>query len=334
MFYEVFAKLGNEKTNIEVVGTVLHRNSLLNDLLHNPGYERNIYKSIISYADSEDLWEKWKKIYTDLDNANNERDAQLFYESNKTEMLKGTKVLWPEYESYLTLMKEIIIYGRRAFEKEKQNNPLSDDDKIFLPERMRDYVDLGDHLEICHNKVKIRKSEMRVYGAIDPSTGQSPPKVGKKGDFTCILTGYQDDRGRLFVHHDYTKRVPPSRYIQEILNLHEEFSYYLFAVEANLYKNILIQNIRDEKKRRQKTMKNQQRLKLLEIIQKENKIKRIHTVEPKVEHGYIYFNKSLTREFRGQLLDFPSSDAHDDGPDALELLWSIANRPLVGGVAI
>ena len=327
IFYDVFTKLGDKSTNIEVIGTVLHRRALLADLLKNPGYESNTYTAIISWSSNQGLWEQWKAIYTDMDNPNHMGDAKAFYESNKTAMLEGTRVLWPEKYSYYHLMEEIIIYGMRSFMKERQNSPGSSDDKIFDKERMKFYIDLGEEIELCHNKMKIRKRDMKTFGVIDPSTGQEKPKVGKKGDFTCLLTGLLDDNGRIFVHHDYTKRTAPSNYIKKILDFHEHYNYKAFGVEANLYRNLLIPNIRDEKKRRNENRRNPlPKLPITEIIQKENKQKRIYTVEPRCEHGWIFFNKALSLEFYNQLWDFPSPDAHDDAPDALEMLWAMTHK--------
>ena len=100
LFKEVFSKLGNKHTNIVVVGTVLHPRSLLVDLETNPGYRTRKYKAIISWSERNDLWDKWKDLYTNLDVPDEERieKAQKFYLDNQVDMLKGTKVLWPEHE--------------------------------------------------------------------------------------------------------------------------------------------------------------------------------------------------------------------------------------------
>ena len=322
LYEDVFMRLGNKETNIEVVGTVLHRDSLLQKLLENPGYKRKKYKSIEKFSKRNDLWEEWKKIYTDLDNPQNIGDAQKYYEENEKEMLEGTEVLWPEFESYLDLQREIIEIGMRSFMKEKQNSPVSSEEKIFYPERIRYYVDYGKYIELEENKTRIDKRDLVPYAAVDPATGQTKAKKGRAGDFTCILNGYLDQRGRLFVHHDYTKRRPPSEYIRKLLQYNDEFGHKRIGVETNLYRNLLVQNIRDEHKRK----KYDKKLQIYDIEQVENKNKRIYTIEPKVEHGWIYFNRSLSSEFFRQLFEFPSPDAHDDAPDALEMLWSLTHK--------
>ena len=66
-YFEVVRQLGTNETNIEIVGTVLHRNSLLKTLEKNPAYETKIYKAVESWAKNQDLWKKWETIYCNLD---------------------------------------------------------------------------------------------------------------------------------------------------------------------------------------------------------------------------------------------------------------------------
>lgn len=217
--------------------------------------------------------------------------------------------------------------GKRSFMKEKQNSPMSDDSKIFDPDRMRFFIDFGDFLQIEGTGAKIYKEDLRPYGAIDPATGQTKPKTGSLGDFTCILMGYTDDKGRLFVFKDYTKRVPPSRYIEIILDWHDECLFDLFGIEVNLYRNLLDWNIKQEEGRRIQKRKRifGHRIPIHEIDRREKKEKEIYPLEPKVEFGKILFNKTLSNEFMDQMIDFPKGD-HDDAPDCLSMLWETTHK--------
>ena len=330
IFKDVFSKIGNRFTNIEMIGTVLHRKALLVKVLQNPAYSGKVYKAIESWAERQDLWEKWKEIYTDIDSYETDKErfaaADKFYEDNKKEMLKGVEVLWPDYEDYLFLMKEIIETGYRSFMKEKQNAPMSDDEKIFDPDRMRQYIEKEDGLYVIATDTLVPWHDLEFCTAvIDPATGQVKAKKGKKGDFTCILLGYKDKKGRLFVHYDYTKRVAPSKYIEKSFDLQEEFKFNKLGVETNLYRNLLLPNMKEEKKRREKSGKKIIEMRFYDIEQTDNKEKRIYTLEPKVEHGWILFNKALTQEFYDQMWDFPKAE-HDDCPDALEMLWNMVHN--------
>lgn len=328
-YQEDVVKIGDEKTNIEFIGTVLHKKSLLMDILENPLYSSKSYKAVISWSTRQDLWEEWKKRLIDLEIPKEERlhNADKFYEENKEQMLEGVKVLWPEKEPYVYLMKELVEGGKRAFMKEKQNDPQGSEDKVF--EKFHFYREAEDGkykgILIESSNVFIPFVHLRAYGVIDPATGQTKARPGKKGDFTCIVTGFTDPKDRLLVHRDWTRRVPPSEFIKRIFIEHEEWKYEKFGVETNLYRNLLLPNIIAMKKEIEKETKKSIQLPLYDIESIENKEKRIYTLEPKITNGYILFNRALSQEFMNQIEDFPKGD-HDDCPDALEMLWGLVKN--------
>ena len=179
-FFEVIQRLGDPNTNIYMVGTVLHRESLLMRLVNNPAYDSKLYKSIISWADNEDLWDKWKSIYANIENPDRRTDADKFYKENEKELLKGTKVLWPEKEPYLYLMKEYVEGGKRSFMKEKQNEPMGADDALFTNLSFFREVPEGLKLEESGKVIEWKNIRRHCYGVIDPATGQTKAKAGKK----------------------------------------------------------------------------------------------------------------------------------------------------------
>ena len=329
-YREVVSKLGSNETNIEFIGTVLHRDSLLRGLLKNPAYDAKVYKSVISWSHNAVLWDKWTQIYTDLDNPTRVADSEKYYLENETKLLEGTDVLWKEKESYLWLMKELIEIGRRAFMKEKQNEPLGGDEALF--EKFHWYRETDKGFLIESNGILIPWSKLKgadgkwlnAYGALDPATGQTKAKAGKLGDFSCILTGIKDSMGRLFVHKDWTKRAAPTKFISEIFEHHLIFDYQKFGCEVNLYRNLLIPNIIAERQRIEQETKKVIRLPLYAIENVENKEKRIYTLEPKISHGWILLNRTISEEFKSQLETFPHLD-HEDCLDTLEMLYGLVH---------
>lgn len=320
-YFEDVGKVGDTGTNFEFVGTVLHKDSLLSKLLKNPAYSGKVYKAVISWSDREDLWKKWSEIYHNLGNENRQAEARAFFEANREEMLKGTEVLWPEKEDYYAHMMDLAEIGKRAFMKEKQNDPQGSDDQVF--ERIHWYSEIAEGIKIESTGEIIPWDRLTPMGAMDPATGQEKGKG--LGDFTVILSGYKDTKGRVFTHHDWTKRAAPTRFIQQIFELHEKFKYTAFAVETNLYRNLLIPNILDEKRRREQGRKESIKIPFYDVVQTENKRERIYRLEPKVNNGYLLFNRALSREFVLMVEDFPNA-THDDAPDCLEILWSLANN--------
>lgn len=328
-YFEVIRNLGTNETNIELVGTVLHRDSLLKNLEKNPAYSSRIYKSVISWASNQKLWDEWEKIYTDIGNDAREKDSDMFYVEHKEEMLKGVEVLWPEKEPYIHLMKEKIEIGRRAFMKEKQNEPIASEDALF--DNIWWFHEEGEDFVIERTGQRVPKAHLiERCGVIDPATGES--RRSKAGlDFTSIVGGYSDPKGRLFVYDDFTKREKPTEYIKQIFEFHERLNFDKFGVEMNLYRNLLMENIVRERKEREASRKKAGmpnwgvRIPFYEIESREKKEKRIYTLEPKVNHGWILFNRTLSVEFMNQVQDFPKGD-HDDAPDALEMLWGMVNN--------
>lgn len=329
-FKEDVGKVGDEETNIEIVGTILHRQSLLNNLLSNPAYKSKKYKSIKKWPDRMDLWNKWEEIAMNIGNERRLEDAEEFYNQNKEEMDKGAEVMWPEKEPLLHLFKEKLEIGRRAFFKEKQNEPLGADDRVF--ERILWYRETPKGVQIKETGEEIPWEHLKhsCYGALDPSTGQTKVSSRKKPDFASMSIGFTDPKGRLLVHKDWTKRQPPSKQINAIFDQHEVFDFQKFGVETNLFRELLLKNIMEERRRREKSSSGKDRGKLIkvpfyDIVNTENKDKRIHRLEPKVTHGWILFNENLSAEYQNQLQDYPYVE-NDDCLDSLEMLWMLINN--------
>jgi len=333
-FFKDISKLGDVRTDIEIVGTVLHRDSLLMKLKRNPAYTTKIYKSVVKWPSNSKLWNEWKKRYLDLDDPDRIIKSNKFYEDNKSAMTEGSQVLWPEKEDILFLMKERLEIGAKAFASEKQNTPMPDGDALFdniwwYSPVTRDGVE-GVQIEKTGRFVAYK--DMEFYGALDPATGESSVKGKAKLDYSALVCGGKDLKGRLFVDKDWTKRAKPTEYIRQIFEHHLQMQFEKFAIEENLYRGLLTENVLREKKRLESERKRQGvvdwglRIPFYEILNRENKIKRIYTLEPKVNNGWILFNKNLSHEFMEMIEHFPSKEMHDDGPDALEMLWGLVNN--------
>ncbi|MDD3654913.1 MAG: hypothetical protein PHO01_12195, partial [Desulfotomaculaceae bacterium] len=123
-------KGGKSYTDIIVMGTILESDSVLKRILDNPLFNSRVYKAVISFAEREDLWEKWREIIINLDNSNRLIDAETFYNANEAEMLLGTKVLWPEKHNYYSLMQAFVT-SEMAFYSELQNEPIDKSQCLF-----------------------------------------------------------------------------------------------------------------------------------------------------------------------------------------------------------
>jgi len=134
-FYEVLMPVLEPKTGrIVFIGTMWHKDDLLNELLKDPSYDfRKKYKAIISDSERMDLWDRWVELLR-----KDKKEAQKFLEQNRKEMYRGVKVLWEErfpYETLYLLRKE----NRAAFEKMYQNEWIPREEQEVKEEWIRYY---------------------------------------------------------------------------------------------------------------------------------------------------------------------------------------------------
>ncbi len=307
-------KLGSVdgQANVMVIGTCLHPEALLPELLVSPGWNGRKYQAVISFAQNQALWEEWRRIYTDLTNPDRAKAAQAFYESHQAEMLEGTEVLWPEAESYLRLMQVMVNEGQASFQSEKQNDPYDPERQIFDMNRAQrfkmEYDTSGEPLGVRWLDASERFIPWRDFSPIvafhDPSMAE-----GKDSDYAAIVVCAGDRYGHIYCLDAYIEKVVPSRQIEQALALHKKWGFRKLCVEDNNFQGILKHHYRDLMNRHGESFI------LSGVTQHRNKEKRIASMEPLVTNGHLLFNIDITPRLISQMQLFPTS--HDDGPDAL-----------------
>ena len=291
------------KMDVFYVGTVLHYDSVLNRTLQHPRWNAKRFQAIIQWPDRRDLWDQWEEI---LINTKSEAKADKFYNKNKKAMDAGAVVSWPEARPLLFLMKERSD-DHASFESEYQNDPTDSENALF-----RDL------------QYWVHASDWVFYGACDPSLG----KKGKSTDPSAILVGGWDkNKDRLdVVVADIAKRKP-NMIIERIIQLHREYGCILWVFESVQFQEFCRTEL--IAKSIQKGMPVPAR----GVVPHTDKMLRIESIQPYVTNGNIRIHQSQT-VLKEQLIHFPQA-RHDDGPDALEMLWTLASRNAAGrpGVA-
>ena len=307
-FYKAVSKAGDTYTDIVYIGTLLHYDSLLAKVLKNPAYRSVKYKAVQSFSTSP-LWETWESIYTDLGNEGRELEAKKFFEKNREEMLAGTKVLWEEKLSYYDLMVTRVSEGEASFNSELQNEPVNPDDCLFNEEWF-DYYNPED--------MDFSSADFRFYGFVDPSLGKN-----RRADYSAILTGALEvPTGYLYILDADIVRRHPDAIISDVLQKADWIQrtygkrYVKFGVETVQFQWFLKEQLAKSSARARIY------LPIEEVPQSSDKVLRIQTLQPAIKNKYIKFSRrhKLLLE---QLQYFPMAD-HDDGPDALEGLRTIA----------
>ena len=321
-FTKAVLKAGSANTNVVVIGTIQHYDSLLAKLIDEnamPGWDKRKYKSVIEWAVRTDLWQQWKLIFNNREpysGAMGKEAALAFYLANKDAMLEGTKVLWEEREDYYSLMvmRESELEG--SFDSEKQNEPVSSEWSLYNPAEFRYY---NDTYRSTEELLQWLGDNANIMGACDPAMGEST----NRGDYSAIIIAARDKRdGTIYVIESDIKRRTPSETVNDILAYCKRYKIKKFAGEANYFQSLMVQDL--EKRVKQEGL---YKTEIIPIKNTLNKRERIQSMHPLIKNGTLIFNR-----FHQALLDqfryFPKGK-YDDGPDAVQMVVEICSQPII-----
>lgn len=308
-YNKAVSNAGDTYTDIMYIGTILHYDSLLSNVLKKPEYKTKVYQAVLSFAEREDLWDKWTEIYTNLFDEEHKEHARTFYEANEDEMLKGTIVLWPEKQDYYKLMVARVSYGEAAFNSELQNNPIDPDNAAFNPEWF-DYYE--------EELMDWKDSRYIFVGANDPSLGKN-----KKADTSSIINLALDQyTGYMYVEAASVERRKPDVIINDVFEMSRRLKrdyhkgFFRFGVETvqfqYFFKEVMAQL----------SAEMGEYIPIEEIQSIANKMLRIQSLQPYIKNGYIKFNRKHKTLLK-QLEEFPMGK-NDDAPDGLQMAVALA----------
>ena len=309
-YNSVIEPIGVEgRTAFLYVGTLVHGNGLLPDILTRIDYESRKYAAIVQEPDNMELWMHYCEILDDKTDEEREAKADAFYEENREEMDKGWKTLWSRW-TYSALMKKKSTLGTKAFNSEYMNIAYDPDSQIFNEDNIIffDDRDLIDHWG--------RKIPLDVYGFWDLAVG----KGNKRDDYNAVvIIGRDKLTGVMYVLDAWSAKVPAHKALAVAEQKISEWQPRLFGVETiqmqyefyrQLQENIMKHGLYSTR--------------LKACNPKAKKEDRIQILEPLFETGYLRLKRSQ-RLLLEQLLVFPQGE-HDDLPDALASAVDLAGK--------
>lgn len=305
-FQSAVMQMGAPTCDFFFIGTVLSYDALLYHLLTSPNYsswERKIYRAVEKFSQSS-LWLRWEELMTDLNDEHAARTAKKFYEENKEEMLKDTKVLWENQrkDMYLYLMTK-RLEDEEAFNSEFQNDPQTENSRLFKE----------DWLE--ENVYEFPPNIKRCFGAIDPSCGKN-----RKADTSAIIVLGEGEDNFIYILEASVKVRRPDEIITDMEEIIGRWYEKLegFVVETNQFQSFFSTTVQ------QHFLNLGMYINWIEVYHgaNEKKERRINSMIPKFKNGYIKIKKSQVVLWR-QLKNYPKD--RDDGVDCLEM----ALRPLI-----
>lgn len=283
------------------IGTSLHYDAAINRVSRKPGWRRRVFKSIMQWPDNMALWERWEGIYTsggDDDEAREaaEAEALAFYQKNKAAMDAGAVVSWPEVRPLYRMMC-MRATDHDAFNQEQQNEAGNDETAPF--KGLQFWV---NHL-----------SDWVFFGACDPSLG----KQGTARDPSAILVGGLNRKTMVLdvVEADICRRVP-DLIITRLIDLQEEYACVAWAIETIQFQAFLYTEIIKRAALRGVAFPG------VPVSPSTDKNLRIMSMQPHVANGLLRSHRRHTT-LNEQLMFYPEAD-HDDGPDALDMLKTLA----------
>ena len=288
-----------------LVGTVLHYDSVLARFLKHPMWNSKVLKAILQWPDRMDLWDQFEGYLLNGDSPKEGlATATAFYEKNQAAMDAGARVSWPAVRPLVKLMIKRARDGHAAFDSEQQNDPISGDDAPF-----------ATCIQFWVNRI----AEWVFYGACDPSLGLK----GKSRDPSAIVVGgYQREKGILSVVDAKIRKRTPDRIISDIITMQAEWRCVMWVMENVQFQEFL----RTELLKRSAIAGIP--VPAMGVKPLDDKMLRIEALQPFFAAGQILLHASQTT-LVDQFKHFPKAD-HDDGPDAVEMLWKLATR---GGLA-
>lgn len=290
-----------QKFDVIYIGTILHYDSVLNRTLNNPFWHATKFKAMLEWPDRMDLWDRWEELYRN-DGA---EVAEAFYQAHKDEMERGAQTSWAA-RGVLALMKIRARDGHATFDSEYQNDPVAGEAAPF-----------ANSLNFWVN----RDSDWIFYGACDPSLG----KAGNSRDPSALcIGGYNRRTGVLDVVEALIKKRLPDKIISDIIELQRRYRCVLWGIETVQFQEFL----KTELVKRGAAAGIP--IPARGIKPSADKLLRIESLQPYMQNGQIRLHASqstLIDQFR----HFPMAD-HDDGPDAVHMLWGLVqSSATVGG---
>lgn len=290
-FGGTFMGLGASNWDIVVIGNNPHHDCLIADLVRSPEWDGKLWRA-------ENLPVRENERYP-LGNTRTDGSA-----------------LWPEVWSLenLAQYKREPNVGNLGYAREMLNDPRDEENKTFTPQAWS-YFDFS---------LEQLRSYLTVATYMDPAAGASGGdfKRGKR-DFCAIVSAGRTRDGHIDVFDVRLTRELPDRQLAQLLDVYQAFGARTVGVEENMYKNLVAQLLSDMGRKRGlypnvRPITNHGHL---------NKITRIMSIQPLVEHGIVRFARHLIEtvpDYFAQFDEFPGD--YDDGPDATEGVISLLDQ--------
>ena len=283
-FYGALLPALSDKGKIRLVGTILHLDSLLENLMPS-----SLLKTIAGGHKSlirEDL-----KEYTDV---------KLSWKSIKyrAHTEDYSKLLWPQKKSAKEFRAMKDDYARQGlsdvYSQEMFNVPVDETDTFF---KKHDFIAMtGDN----------KKKKLLYYITCDLAVSQS-----QKADYSAFCVAGMDDENKLHLVHVLKERLDSLQIVDTMLALQRIYKPVLFGIEKGVIQKSIGPYLNEAMQERNEYISTAL------LAPSADKLTRARSIQARMRAGAVRFDKDSDwyQSFEDELIRFPR-DRHDDQVDA------------------
>ena len=292
-FYGALIPCVSSTGKIRIVGTILHLDSLLENLM--PASQLASHRGVKSLI-KEDLKEYSSNVLP---------WRSVKYRAH-TDDFKS--LLWPEMKSATEFRMQKDDYVRQGladvYSQEMLNIPLDITDTFF---KKTDFVPI---------KPEDEKKNLVYYAACDLAVSQS-----QKADYSAFVVGGMDEDGRLYCKHVIKQRMDALEIVDTILMIQKIYKPVLFGLEQGTIQKAIGPYLNEE------MLKRGEFINTVLIKPSGDKLTRARSIQARMRSGACKFDKDAEwyQGFEDELLRFPR-DKHDDQVDAWAYLGLMLDR--------
>lgn len=292
-FYGALIPCVSSTGKIRIVGTILHLDSLLENLM--PASQLGTHRGVKNLV-REDLKEyalnvlPWRSIK---------------YRAHTDDF---SKLLWPEMKSakeFKMLKEDYVRQGLAdVYSQEMLNIPLDITDTFF---KKSDFIPM---------KTEDQKKKLVYYATCDLAVSQS-----QKADYSAFVVGGMDDEGKLYCKHVVKARMDALEIVDTILMLQKIYKPVLFGLEQGTIQKAIGPYLNEE------MLKRGEFISTVLLKPSGDKLTRARSIQARMRSGACKFDKEADwyQAFEEELLRFPR-DKHDDQVDAWAYLGLMLDK--------
>lgn len=281
-FYGAVLPCLSSRGKVRYVGTILHMDSLLENLMPKENDRQTFEEGLVTYSTKRVLWKARKY------KAHNE-DFSL--------------ILWPEKHTAAGLKEIKQDYTERGipdvYSQEYLNVPLDESNTYF---KKNDFLAM---------KREDHEKKLNYYMTVDLAISDK-----SRADYSVFCIGGVDEDNYLFIRNVIRDRMDGREIVDTLLALQKVYNFQAIGIEEMMISKSIGPFLREE------MIKNNNFLNIIPLKpHKTDKQMRARSMQARMRAGGVKFDKSADwyLDFEDELMKFPRAK-HDDQVDALAYL--------------